>query len=478
MATDSKLLDRLDAGLNLASVPNGATLVVAFSGGPDSTALLAGLTHLSEQRELILIAAHVNHQIQAESSDRDQLTARRIAEHIGVEFKVETVNAPALAIEYKISIELAARHARYTMLSKIATITNAYGVATGHTRNDQAETVLLHAVRGAGLRGIGGMRYSSILKFPESDLELNVLRPMLDTPRSECIDYCEQLGITPVVDPSNSSRDYTRNQIRLDILPLLEQIASGSSDALARLAKNATDDLEIIDWVVDRFLKEARTETGSYSRLAINELPRSLVARMLMRAYETHVGHSHDLERVHVSGMVSQLSGRSGTSIELPNRTNFYIDRESFGFASPDDDDCPYPNSLIAKVFQFPGTTLLGDGFIATAEVVDRPDQLDSGNAHITFATPDLLSHSLTLRNRVNGDRFQPLGMNQQVKLQDFFVGAGVPERWRDRVPIVESDEGIVWVAGYRLAEWAKVLPSHSRVAKLEIVGSADSRYN
>ena len=75
MATDSKLLDRLDAGLDLASVPNGATLVVAFSGGPDSTALLAGLTHLSEQREPILIAAHVNHQIQAESSDRDQLTA-------------------------------------------------------------------------------------------------------------------------------------------------------------------------------------------------------------------------------------------------------------------------------------------------------------------------------------------------------------------------------------------------------------------
>jgi len=199
---------------------------------------------------------------------------------------------------------------------------------------------------------------------------------------------------------------------------------------------------------------------------------------MLMRAYETHVGHSQDLERVHVSDMVSQLSGRSGTSIELPNRTRFYIDRKSFGFASPEDDDCPYPNSLDAIGFQLPGTTQLGDGFIANAEIVNRPDQLDSGNSHITFATPDLLSHSLTLRNRVNGDRFQPLGMKQRVKLQDFFVGAGVPERWRDRVPIIKSDEGIVWVVGYRLAEWAKVLPSHSRVTKLEIMGADNSRFD
>ena len=476
MATDSKFLDRLDAGLTLASVPNGATLVVAFSGGPDSTALLAGLVNLAEQRHLTLIAAHVNHQIQAESSDRDQLAANRIAESIGVEFRVETVDVTALAAEHKISIELAARYARYAALSKIARSSDAHGVVTGHTRNDQAETVLLHAARGAGLKGIGGMSYSSILKFPESDLELNVLRPMLDTPRSECLDFCEKRGITPVVDPSNISRDYTRNQIRLDVLPLLEEAAPGSSNALARLAKNATNDLEIIDWTVDRFLKEARTESGAYSRLAIAELPRALVARMLMRAYEIHVGNSQDLERVHVSEMVSQLSGRSGTSIELPNRTNFYVDRESFGFSSPNDDDCPYPNSLTTVNFQLPGTTLLGNGFSANAEIVDRPDQLDSGSAHITFATPDLVSHSLTLRNRVNGDRFQPLGMKQRVKLQDFFVGAGVPERWRDRVPIVESDEGIVWVAGYRLAEWAKVLPSHSQVAKLEIVASYDTR--
>ncbi|MCH8116170.1 MAG: tRNA lysidine(34) synthetase TilS, partial [Chloroflexi bacterium] len=117
-----------------------------------------------------------------------------------------------------------------------------------------------------------------------------------------------------------------------------------------------------------------------------------------------------------------------------------------------------------------PGTTRLGDGFSMTAAVVDRPTSLDPENPWITFASPTIMRLSPRLRNRKNGDRFQPLGMEPQVKLQDFFVGAGVPERWRDRVPIVESDSGIVWVAGSRLAEWAKVRPDHKRVARLELV--------
>jgi tRNA(Ile)-lysidine synthase len=193
---------------------------------------------------------------------------------------------------------------------------------------------------------------------------------------------------------------------------------------------------------------------------------------MLMRAYEIRVGHSQDLERGHVADMLRHLRGRSGTSIELPNSARFFVDKDSFGFSQENDDDCPYPQSLAATDLQIPGTTQLGDGFTIDATIVNRPEKLDSGDSHITFATPDLLSHSLTLRFRRNGDRFQPLGMDPQVKLQDFFVGAGVPERWRNRIPIIESGQGIIWVAGYRLAEWAKVLPGHKQVTRLELASA------
>lgn len=474
MTADTKFLKILDAGLDQASVPDGSTLVVAFSGGADSSALLVGLVELQIQRRLTLIAAHINHQIRPESSDQDQQAAKKIAVSLGVEFTSVTVDVPARAAASKESIEAAARSARYEALAEIMADRKAFGVVTGHTQDDQAETVLLHAARGSGLKGMSGMDYQTNLLLPDSGTMLNVLRPMLDVPGNACIEFCERTGINPVIDESNSSRDYTRNKLRMDVLPLLNEAVPEASRALTRLAKNASDDLEIIDWVVERHLAVARFERDSYSRNSVEGLPDSLISRILMNAYESHLGHVLNLERTHVVGMASLLSGRSGTSIELPNGVVFYIDKDMFGFRSSDDDDCPYPNTLVTSEMTLPGITELGDNVVISARIVERPERLDSGNTHIAFATPELISHSLQLRKRKNGDRFQPLGMEPQVKLQDFFVGAGVPERWRDRIPIIDSERGIIWIAGYRLAEWAKVLPEHDQVARFELVGTRD----
>ncbi len=474
MSTDSKFLERLRAGLKRASVPHGAKLIVAFSGGPDSSALLAGLSELRERRDFTLVAVHVNHKIRPGPSDRDQLAAQRTAELLGVEFTTFSVDVPAGANKKNISVESAARQSRYEVLSRISCQYSAHGVVTGHTRDDQAETVLLHAGRGAGLKGIAGMRSRSVLKIPDSDVEVTVLRPMLGISKAECAKYCELNGIRPVADESNASREYTRNRIRLDVLPLLDEAIPGSSAALARLAENTADDLAIVDWAVDHSLALAgAVETpGRYTRANILSLPRSLIARVLMRAYEDYVGHSQDLERTHIANMVDCVTGRSGTSIDLPNGVTFIVDRDSFGFNSGLDADCPYPGPFELMELRLPGTTRLGDGFTMTARIIDRPSALEPGSPWITFATPEITLISPRLRNRKNGDRFQPLGMEPHVKLQDFFVGAGVPERWRDRVPIVESDRGIVWVTGSRLAEWAKVRPDHRQVARLELVRS------
>ncbi|MCH7984041.1 MAG: tRNA lysidine(34) synthetase TilS [Chloroflexi bacterium] len=481
MSTGSKFLEKLNAGIRRASVPNGAVLIVAFSGGPDSSALLAGLSQLRDRWSFALVGVHVNHKIRPGTSDRDQLAAQQIAGQLGVDFTAITVEVPLVAKKNNVSIESAARQLRYEALSRIASQRSAHGVVTGHTRDDQAETVLLHAGRGAGLKGIAGMRARSTLRIPDSNIEVTVLRPMLGISKLECVKFCDQSGIQPVADESNNSREYTRNRIRLDVLPQLNQAIPGSSEALARLAENAADDLAIVDWTVSRSLEQASAGpafgagSGHYSRPDVVSLPRTLIARVLMRAYEDYVGHSQDLERSHIVSMVDHVTGRSGTSIDLPNGVTFIVDRDSFGFRSGTEDDCPYPNPFALTELKVPGTTRLGDGFSMTAEVVDRPATLDPENPWITFASPTITQLSPRLRNRRNGDRFQPLGMEPQVKLQDYFVGAGVPERWRDRVPIVESDRGIVWVAGSRLAEWAKVRPDHKRVARLELT-RPDSR--
>mgnify|MGYP003977718831 CR=1 FL=1 len=445
MSADDKFLELLSAGLDQAKVPAGATLVVALSGGPDSTALLAGLAALRQSHQFKLIAAHVNHQIRPDSSASDQKAAAEIAKSLNADFTTVDIDVPALAAVNGVSIESAARTFRYKELNKIVVENKAFGVVTGHNNDDQAETVLQHAARGSGLKGISGMRFNSRLTIPDEKIDVTVLRPMLDTPRSLIEKYCENLNLSIVTDESNASREYTRNKIRLDVLPALNEAIPEATRSLSRLAKNAKDDLEIVDWVVNR---------------------------ILMRAYDVHTGHSLNLERTHVAKMSELLEGQSGTSIELPNQVVFFVDKDEFGYRSANDDDCPFPSELISEKLALPGTTELGNGMAITAEIIDRPERLDAGSAHITFATPELSSHSLMLRNRNNGDRFQPLGMSPKAKLQDFFVGAGVPERWRDRVPIIDSDQGIVWVAGYRLAEWAKVLPEHEQVTRLEFVGA------
>lgn len=473
MSTGSKFLDQLNAGLARASVPHGSALVIAYSGGPDSSALLAGLSALRDEWSFNLVAAHVNHKIRPETSDRDQLAAQRIADQLEVEFTTFAVEVPRFAKQTNISIESAARRLRYEALSRIVNQRSAHGVVTGHTRNDQAETVLLHAGRGAGLKGIAGIRPRSALKVPGTNIDVTVLRPILGVSKDDCAEYCEQNGIQPVTDESNASRDYTRNRIRLDVLPQLNEAIPGSSEALARLAENAADDLAIVGWTVNRTLDRARAGLmpGHYSRASVLSLPRELIARVLMQAHEDHAGHSQDLERAHVSSMVDHVAGRSGTAVDLPNGVVFFVDRDSFGFRSVADagGDCPYPSPFEPLALKIPGTTRLGGGFGMTAAIIDTPAGLDPKNPWIIFASPDIAQLSPRLRNRRSGDRFQPLGMVPQVKLQDFFVGAGVPERWRDRVPIVESDEGIVWVAGSRLAEWAKVKPGHGRVVRIEL---------
>ena len=156
--------------------------------------------------------------------------------------------------------------------------------------------------------------------------------------------------------------------------------------------------------------------------------------------------------------------------MDLPNGITFHVDKDSFSFSSNNNDDCPYPPPIVETSLNHFGFTQLDGGFAVTSELRNRPRQLNTGNSWVTYASPAIANLTLLLRNRKNGDRFQPLGMNPHVKLQDFFVGAGVPKRWRDRVPLIESNNGILWVAGSRLAEWGKVMPEHTEVTRLELI--------
>ena len=471
MTNEPDFIKRLNAGLDQSKISTDASLIVAFSGGPDSSALLSGLSKLKSKRRLSLIAVHVNHQIRPAHSLNDQTKAKEIAKELNVEFIDVKVDVPAFAATQRLSIESAARKLRYKALCDVATKRNADAIATGHTSDDQAETVLMHAARGAGLNGLSGMRFTGTLKITEPSVKIKVVRPMLDIRRYMCLEFCEKQNIDPVFDESNMSRKHTRNRLRLDVLPYLENAMPGSTEALSRLAKNIASDLSMIDWVTDGYLREATVESNTYSRNSIRTLPSFLISRIIMKAYEKRLGHSNGLERKHVGKMVELLKNDSGNSIHLPNKMMFFIDKKTFGFRAIDEDDCPYPHLNKPRKITIPGVLKLGQNVSFISRIIERPLKLNRDGNEITFATPELIYESLQLRHRLNGDRIQPMGMKNTVKLQDLLVNAGVPERWRERIPLVDSSKGLVWIPGHRLADWAKVRPEHSKVLRLELTG-------
>ena len=191
-----------------------------------------------------------------------------------------------------------------------------------------------------------------------------------------------------------------------------------------------------------------------------------------MAAYESVTGTLDGLESAHLDAMLEVALGRAGASVDLTGGVKMIGDRHVARLAHRvrQDDDCPYPSTVPEQPLSVPGDLDLADGFRLVAEI--RPGATpEPGREWIATLDPAILDGELVVRSRRPGDRFHPLGMPGPVKLQDFFVNAGVPRRWRDRVPLVESASGIAWVAGHRPAEWARLGPSADRALRLELTG-------
>ncbi|MEX0761090.1 MAG: tRNA lysidine(34) synthetase TilS [Dehalococcoidia bacterium] len=461
----------VEAALQNAGVDFNSPLLVAFSGGPDSTALLLACCELRSNSDLVIHAGHLNHRLRGAESDKDADFVVQTCEALDVPCHMDAADMAAIARERGMSLEAAAREARYDFLARTAAEIGAQAVVTGHTLDDQAETVLLHVARGSGLRGLAGMR--PVMERPATALApaVRVVRPLLKIRRTETVGFCELNGVTPRVDASNEDVQFSRNRIRHQVLPALEEVNLGVVESVARLAENAASDMEIIKGAVQDALgdtaagDEARTTT--LDRRAFNQISPALSRRVLMTIFENAAGTPQELEQAHVEDMRRLALGHAGTSLDLPRGLRFEVDYHTLRIVHTEapDERCPYPAGVPSKPLEVPGTTELGGGFQLVAELVDAPpDPGARANPMVAFLETSLADGGLHIRSRQPGDRFHPLGMTENVKLQDFFVGAHVPRTWRDRAPLVVSPRGIAWVAGCRPAEWAR-LPADAKQA-------------
>jgi tRNA(Ile)-lysidine synthase len=466
----------------------GETVVVGVSGGPDSLCLLHVLHRLREVYGIELHVAHLDHQIRGVESKEDATFVARLAEEWGLPATVEAHDVPRLARESKLASEEAARQARYSFLGQVAQAVGARRIAVGHNADDQTETIVMHWLRGAGLAGLRGM-------LPQTDLgkmrleaawpghpplDLQLIRPLLETPRAEVEAYCWEHGLNPRFDRSNLDTTYYRNRLRHELIPCLESYNPNICEVLRRSAQVIGDDYDFLQaelelvWPVVVSSESADAITFDLDRW--RALPTSQQRSTLREAVHRLRRSLRNINWIHIENALSVLRAKpAGTQVTLPQGLMLTIGYHDFTVADegyvPEVD---WPLLLVESLpVAVPGITeLLDSGWCLEAAVIGqedfREDYLDNPNPWQAFLDYERAGSELVLRQRQSGDRFRPLGLGGHGKsLHTFMIDQKIPRSLRDFVPIVASPRHIVWVAGWRVDERAKITTATERVLHL-----------
>ena len=459
-------------------------LLVGISGGPDSSALLHCLTRLRQHDSFGLHAAHLNHDFRGAEADDDAEHAAAFARDLGVPATVEKWDPLEFQRDHpekrNSSFEHLAREMRYSFLAKTAETVGAAAVVVAHTADDQAETVLLHLLRGSGLHGIAGMSELAPWPWPAEGSGLLLFRPLLAVSKEDTAAYCGEAGIAYRDDSGNSLPRFTRVRLRRELIPrLAAEYNPKVKDSLLRLARTAAIQLEYVEREVSRVWPQLAQEVDGAIYVDLEHfaaIDPALQALVLRRAYQGVKGDTRRLQETHLRQLVTTaLEGRSGQAIELPRGVKAHRTYHHLVFFHGDSLPCPLPLLDGEQVVEIPANpnetsiTLVSGWRVTTGYA--EPDAA-GGTAEFGHPTgpkvpwrgqrwtvpldAGVLSGGLTIRSRQPGDRWQPQGMVHQKKLQDYFTDAHTPRSWRDRVPLLVTPQGIAAVAGHRVAQWAQ----------------------
>ncbi|HVT45482.1 MAG TPA: tRNA lysidine(34) synthetase TilS [Thermoanaerobaculia bacterium] len=420
-------------------------IVVAVSGGADSTALLLSLHELAAAGYSIT-AAHVNHHLRGAESDDDAAFVRHLASSLGIAITVADGPLERERVR-SIGIEAAAREVRYSALESIRQRLGAGYIATGHQKNDQAETVLLRLITGSGVGRLAGIRPVS---------RRHILRPLLETTRAEIEAFLQVRNQTARVDRSNVDRRHLRNRIRHEILPLLEQLNPRIVDTLAETAKQAREQVGALDAELERIAATSITRRDDSTRFSLSSLPddpwllRHLIAREVQRLEPG--------ARAPGAAGVRRLAEAFRTIRRETVTANLEIVRH---------DEAVELRRRPRAIGQFevrltPGEPSRIHSIDATVVVKRLPrlassEPMSGEGGQYFQPAPGESIRELLVRNRRRGDRFSPLGLGAEKKLNELLIDRKIPRERRDRLPLLVCNGEIAWIAGVEVSERFKV---------------------
>lgn len=434
---------------------DGDSVLLGVSGGADSVCMLHVLYSLREKYHLKLYVVHVNHGIRGSEAKRDADFVEQMAENLQIPFRVVTANIPEMAKEQKLSEEEAGRIFRYNTFEQVANEVGANKIAVAHNLNDNSETVLFNLFRGSRLKGLTGI----------SPMRGQIIRPLLCCSRNEIEQYLQENNLSYCTDSTNKETDYSRNRIRLKLMPYIkENINQKAEYNIVNAAENLSQVYEYIYGEAQKAYKiHVKDNVLLNSAEDLNVVILQEVVRMWILE---NIGRLKDIKANHVNIVIGLLSNQVSKKSELPYGLKLIKTYEGVKVL-PENNEVKDSNRQ----------TIIEDGKIFNTEkitVTVENESFDKSNI------PDLLYtkwldydkiKGLTLRKRLPGDYIEisgsESGRSVKKKLKKYFIDNKIPQEERNNIWLLADGNHVVWIVGYRISEMCKVTDSTKRIIKI-----------
>lgn len=431
-------------------------VLIAFSGGLDSTGLVAVFLELQKEWCLDLFLGHFNHRLRPGAGEDEQFV-RKVAQEHALPLFVASEDVRSFAKLNRLNLEEAGRMLRYEFLSKTAQKIGGAKIATGHTLNDQAETFFLRLMRGSGLKGLGSI---------SPVVEGRIIRPLLSVERKDIAEYVQKKGLMYREDESNLDRSFARNKVRLDLIPYIQEnfepkivrrigkiitILQEEEDLLGKLTSHETNKVIFLD------NEEVRLDLK-----ALLTIPRGLARRVVRDFIQKIKG---DLREISFEAVEALLNLEEGKSFQLNKELLLKRDK-GLVFCRPE-----LPERLTYG-YEWDGSSPLNLEELnlnVKAERIKRPQSFAFNDNTIAYLDGKNIPFPLRARSRREGDRYQPLGAPGQKKLKEIMRAKSIPLTERDKKPVFLSGDEIIWVLGLPVAEKFKISDKTKEVLVLTV---------
>jgi tRNA(Ile)-lysidine synthase len=453
----------------------GDSVVVGVSGGIDSTALLHVLWRLRDSWNLKLYIAHLNHGIRGEDAAADAQLVEALGAKLGIPVHVRELDIPGIARQTGRSEEEAGRIARYQLYEELADEVGASRIAVGHHGDDQAETVLMNLIRGAGLRGLSGI----------PPVRGRVIRPLIELEKWQLEAYCRSWDLPWREDVTNWSTAYRRNFVRWEIIPKLKQLNPGAVRKIMLTASTLLEDWQLLNQLALEAFGRTVLEVRPGQRVSLNlaelsALPTAIRKRVVVHAYSKLAQGEQSLAAASLDYIEKCIAGEAYAGQQtLPGNIDVFVQDEVLILARRVDieRDRGFGPCLLPLGSS---TTIEGAGVSIHLQILTEITPWWKGGSPlqpraawqelgIWWADMDLASLELPLyvRSRKPGDRFQPLGMSGSKKLKDLFIDEKIPREFRDKIPCIIDGKGIAAVVGLHQAQRTKVTEHTEKVLRI-----------